>query len=333
MLVDLRSDTVTRPSPGMLEAMMAAEVGDDVFQDDPTVNALEAEVAVLSGMEAALFTPSGTMANQIAIRCWSQPGDEILMEAGTHPVNYEAGGAAAISGVQIRSIKGEKGLLNPAQVWPKVRVEDPHFAPATVLCVENTANAGGGTPYDQSTLDALALGAKSHGLKLHMDGARVFNAVVAEGVELSRMVQGFDSLSFCLSKGLGAPVGSMLCGSAAMIHKARRVRKMLGGGMRQAGFLAEAGRYALANNIARLSDDHARARQLAAGLRSLGFDAPEPATNMVYFHLDNASEAAESVHKQGIQLIAVGPRTIRAVTHLDVDDAGVEATIKAFSSL
>jgi threonine aldolase len=166
-----------------------------------------------------------------------------------------------------------------------------------------------------------------------MDGARVFNAVVSEGVELSRMVQGFDSLSFCLSKGLGAPVGSMLCGSKTMIHKARRVRKMLGGGMRQAGFLAAAGRYALANNIQRLSDDHVRAKRLASGLRALGLDAPEPATNMVYFHLDNASGAAESVHKQGIQLIAVGPRTIRAVTHLDVDDAGVEATIKAFSTL
>lgn len=333
MLVDLRSDTVTRPTPEMMEAMMAAQVGDDVFGDDPSVNALEAESAEMAGFEAAMFTPSGTMANQIAIRCWTQPGDEVLMEAGTHPVNYEAGAAAVISGVQIRSIPGEKGLLNPEQVWERVRGEDPHFAPATLLCVENTANAGGGTPYAQSTLQALTAGAKARGLRVHMDGARVFNAVVAEGVPLCEMVKGFDSLSFCLSKGLGAPVGSVLCGSSKMIYKARRVRKMLGGGLRQAGFLAAAGRYALANNIQRLQADHRRAKALADGLRALGIDAPAPATNMVYFHLNDAALAAEQVGRVGIQLIAVGPSTIRAVTHLDVNDASIEATIQAFSAL
>jgi len=331
MTVDLRSDTVTRPTPEMLQAMLLAEVGDDVFQDDPSVNALEAEAAQLAGFESALFTPSGTMANQIAIRCWTQPGDEVLMEAGTHPVNYEAGAAAVISGVQIRSIPGVKGLLEPAHVWARVRGEDPHFAPATLLCVENTSNAGGGTPYDQSTLDALVCGAKERGLRVHMDGARVFNAVVAQGLSLRRMLQGFDSLSFCLSKGLGAPVGSLLCGSSDMIYKARRIRKMLGGGMRQAGFLAAAGSYALANHLQRLEEDHRRARSLAQGLRDLGIDAPPPATNMVYFHLEDAALAAEEVGRSGIQVIAVGPTTIRAVTHLDVDDAGIEATIQAFA--
>ena len=331
--VDLRSDTVTRPTPGMLKAMFEAEVGDDVFQADPTVNALEAQSAELSGMEAALFTPSGTMANQLAIRCWTQPGDEVLMEAGAHPYNYEAGAAAAISGVQIRTVPGEKGLMTPSDVFGCVRVDDPHFAPATLLCLENTSNRGGGTPYPQSVLDELAEGGRARGLKIHLDGARVFNAAVATGSSLSRIVQDFDSVAFCLSKGLGAPVGSLLCGPAEFIHRARRMRKMLGGGMRQAGYLAAAGRYALEHHVERLAEDHRRAARLAEGLRGLGLTAPEPATNMVYFDIDKAQDAVDRVGECGIQLLTVGPSTIRAVTHLDVDDAGIEATIEAFSQL
>lgn len=331
--VDLRSDTVTRPTKGMLQAMFEAEVGDDVFQADPTVNALEARAAELSGMEAALFTPSGTMANQIAIRCWTQPGDEVLMESGAHPYNYEAGAAAAISGVQIRTIPGERGLMEPEEVFSCVRVDDPHFAPATLVCIENTSNRGGGTPYPQSTLDTIAEGGRARGLKVHLDGARVFNAAVATESSLARIVQEFDSVAFCLSKGLGAPVGSLLCGPTDFIHRARRMRKMLGGGMRQAGYLAAAGLYALEHNIDRLAEDHRRARRLAEGLRGLGLKAPPPATNMVYFDMPDAPQAAESVGEQGIQLLAVGPHTIRAVTHLDVDDSGVEAAIAAFASL
>lgn len=331
--VDLRSDTVTRPTEGMLKAMFEAEVGDDVFQADPTVNALEARAAELSGMEAALFTPSGTMANQIAIRCWTQPGDEVLMESGAHPYNYEAGAAAAISGVQIRTISGEQGLMEPEDVFSCVRVEDPHFAPATLVCIENTSNRGGGTPYPQATLDTIAEGGRARGLKVHLDGARVFNAAVATNSSLKRIVRDFDSVAFCLSKGLGAPVGSLLCGPSDFIHRARRMRKMLGGGMRQAGYLAAAGLYALEHHIHRLEDDHRRARRLAEGLRGIGLHAPEPATNMVYFDIADAPQAAEAVGERGVQLLAVGPNTIRAVTHLDVDDQGVESAISAFASI
>lgn len=331
--VDLRSDTVTRPTPGMLEAMMTAEVGDDVFQDDPSVNALEALAAEMAGMEAAIFTPSGTMANQLAIRCWTQPGDEVLMEAGAHPYNYEAAAAAAISGVQIRTIPGSSGLMSSEDVFACVRVDDPHFAPATLLCVENTSNRGGGTPYPQEQLDFLANGVRERGLKAHLDGARVFNAVVAQQSSLARVVRDFDSVAFCLSKGLGAPVGSLLCGPKDFIHTARRMRKMLGGGMRQAGFLAAAGSYALKNHVSRLAEDHRRAKQLAAGLRRLGLDAPEPATNMVYFEIANANQAVESVGRKGIHVLSVSPTHIRAVTHLDVDDAGIEAALAAFEAV
>ena len=331
--VDLRSDTVTRPTEGMLEVMFGAEVGDDVFQADPTVNALEDRAAEISGMEAALFTPSGTMANQIAIRCWTQPGDEVLMEAGAHPYNYEAGAAAAISGVQIRTIAGEKGIMDPEDVFACVRGDDPHYAPATLVCVENTSNRGGGTPYSQPTLDTITEGAHERGLRVHLDGARVFNAAIATGSSLGQIAGGFDSVAFCLSKGLGAPVGSLLCGPSDFIHKARRMRKMLGGGMRQSGYLAAAGLYALEHHIDRLKKDHQRARRLAEGLRDIGLRAPAPATNMVYFDIANAPQAVKAVEERGIQLLAVGTNAIRAVTHLDVDDEGIESAIAAFASL
>lgn len=334
-MIDLRSDTVTRPTKAMLHAMMNAEVGDDVFGDDPSCNALEAKAAALSGKEAALFVPSGTMANQIAIRLWTQPGDEVLMEAGSHPFNYEAAGAAVISGVQIRTLVApEKGQLDPADFEAAVRVDDPHFAPATLLTVENTANRGGGSVYPQPVLDDLAARAHSNGLKIHLDGARVFNAVVASGEPLDRIVRDYDSLSFCLSKGLGAPVGSLLCGPAEAIHRGRRFRKFLGGGMRQAGFLAAAGIHALDHHVERLAKDHARALRLSSGLRELGYDCTKPETNMVYVNgLDDAVEACDRLAEAGVQVVWVSRTALRLVTHLDVGDADIERTLDAFSGL
>ena len=334
-MIDLRSDTVTRPTTEMLEAMMTAEVGDDVFGDDPSCNRIEALAAELSGKEAALFLPTGTMANQIAIRLWTQPGDEVLMEAGAHPFNYEASGAAVISGVQIRTLTAPgRGQLDPAQVWAALRVDDPHFAPATLLCVENTANRGGGSVYPQDVLDALVGGANDRGLRVHLDGARIFNAVVASGLPLARVCRGYDSISFCLSKGLGAPVGSLLCGPADEIHRGRRFRKFLGGGMRQAGFLAAAGIYALQNHTERLAEDHARARELWSGLRDLGFTSEEPETNMVYVtDLEDAVSGAARLAEAGVRVVWVSRSSIRLVTHLDVDDEDIGQTLRAFSEL
>ena len=332
-MIDLRSDTVTRPTPGMLDAMMSAEIGDDVFGDDPSCNALEARAAELAGMEAGLFVPSGTMGNQIAIRCWTQPGDEVVMEAGSHPFNYEAAGAAVISGVQIKTLTGERGQLAPEQIWGAVRVDNVHFAPATLVSIENTANRGGGTIYPQDVLDEIGRGCRERGLRAHMDGARVFNAVVGSGVPLSRVVQEFDSVTFCLSKGLGAPVGSVLCGPADMIHRGRRFRKFLGGGMRQAGFLAAAGLYALEHHVERLAQDHARCRALWSGLSDLGYAVREPETNMVYVTVPRAQDAVAFLLERGIATHAVADDCIRLVTHLDVDDAGIASVLEGFAAV
>lgn len=333
MSVDLRSDTVTRPSPAMRAAMANAEVGDDVLGDDPTVQALERLAVELSGKEAAVFTPSGTMANQIAIRCWTQPGDEVLMEAGAHPFNYEAGGPAVIAGVQIRPIPAERGLLEPERVWEQLRPVNDHFAPATLLCVENTSNRGGGSVYRLGTLAELYGGARARGLRVHLDGARVFNAAVKLDVPLSDITLCCDSVSFCLSKGLGAPVGSLLAGPADWIARARRVRKMLGGGMRQSGILAAAGIYALNHNVAGLAEDHRRARVLWSGLNELGLPSQEPETNMVYVRVDNGARAVEALAERGVLALAVNADTLRLVTHLDVDDKGVEQALHAFAAL
>ncbi|MCB9760014.1 MAG: low-specificity L-threonine aldolase [Alphaproteobacteria bacterium] len=332
-MVDLRSDTVTRPSHPMLEAMMRAEVGDDVLGDDPSVQQLEAMAAQLSGKDAALFTPSGTMANQIAIRCWTQPGDEVLMDAGAHPFSYEAGAPGAISGVLVRQLPAPGGILDPDTVFSSIRPANDHFAPPTLLCIENTCNHAGGTVYPLETLETLGSGAAELGLRVHLDGARVFNACVAQGVDLRDIACHADSVSFCLSKGLGAPVGSVLCGPKEWIRRARRVRKMLGGGMRQSGYLAAAGIYALSHNIARLVDDHRRARRLYDGLTSMGFTSTEPQTNILYVDVPSARVAAEGLAARGVHTIATGKDVIRLVTHLDVDDAGVEQALSAFGAL
>jgi len=316
----------------MLQAMISAKVGDDVLRDDPTVHELERESAEICGKEAALFTPSGTMANQLAIRGWTQPGDEILMEAGAHPYNYESAGHAAISGVQIRPIPGTGGLLDTADVAKCIRPVDDHFAPARLLCVENTSNRGGGTVYPLERLEELTSLAHDHGLRTHLDGARVFNAVVAGEQPLHRIASTFDSVAFCLSKGLGAPVGSILCGPSDFIATARRMRKMLGGGMRQAGFLAAAGLYALRNNIERLAEDHRRAREIYQGLLEIEIAAIEPQTNMVYATVSDAHSLVDYLNEQDIQILAVNANTVRLVTHLDVSDQGIEQLLKALQA-
>jgi threonine aldolase len=332
-MIDLRSDTVTRPTPGMLAAMTAAELGDDVLGDDPTVKALEARAAAISGKEAAIFTPSGTMANLIAICVNPRQGDEILQEAGAHPFNYEAAGASAVAGVQIRPLTGERGLLSPEQVEAAIRPDNDHFAPATLLCVEDTANRGGGTVYPLEQLDALTELAWKCGLRAHLDGARVFNAVVKSGIPLTRRARDFDTVSFCFSKGLGAPVGSVLCGSTEDMHRARRIRKMLGGGMRQSGVLAAAALYALDHHIDRLADDHRRADALADGLNAMGFATDPHDTNLLYVRCADGPAAEAALAEKGIACIAVAPDCVRLVTHLDIDDAAIDTTLEGFRAI
>jgi threonine aldolase len=317
----------------MKQAMVDAPLGDDVLGDDPTVKSLEARVAQLSGKEAALFVPSGTMANQIAIALHTRPGDEILMEQGAHPINYEAGGAAVLAGVQIRPLVGDLGILGLDAVVRAIRPEDDHHAPATLLCVEDTANRGGGTVYPLDRLDALTELAKSRGLKSHMDGARVMNAVVQSGESLARRTQGFDSVSFCFSKGLGAPVGSVLCGSANDMHRGRRVRKLLGGGMRQSGMLAAAALYALEHNVDRLAEDHHRTKQLADAILGQGYTLITPQTNILYIDVPDSAQCVASLEQSGVRCLAVNQTRIRMVVHLDVDDVGIQHTIKAFRLL
>ncbi len=265
-VVDLRSDTLTRPTPAMRQAMAAAEVGDDVFHEDPTVNALEARAAALAGKEAALFVPSGTMANLIACKLHTRPGDEVILERGSHLYRYEAGGFAAFAGVSVAVLDGERGLLEPDQIGGALRLSDVHQPVSRLLWLENTHNYGGGSCYPLDQLAAVTAAGREHGLIVHLDGARVWNACVAQGVALTDVARHVDSLNFCFSKGLGCPVGSVFIGSRAMVEEARRVRKMLGGGMRQAGVLAAAALHALDHHVERLAEDHANARYLADGL-------------------------------------------------------------------
>lgn len=333
MTVDLRSDTVTRPTPAMRARIAEAEVGDDVFGDDPSVNRLEALAARRLGKEAALFVPSGTMANQIALLLHTRPGDEVLMEDGTHPYQYEAAGAAAFAGAQIRPVVGAGGLLRVEDVAPFARGFDPHRAPARLLSVEDTANAAGGRVYPLEDLDALTSWAHDAGLATHLDGARLFNAAIASGVPADRRARGFDTVSICLSKGLGAPVGSLLLMPAARRDEALRHRKRLGGGMRQAGFLAAAGEHALEHHVERLAEDHARAATLAAGLVAAGFEVRPPETNMVYLTTPEAAAKAEALAEAGVLCCALGPETLRLVTHLDVGDADIDRALEAFAAL
>jgi len=318
----------------MRRAMVDAEVGDDVFGEDPTVNRLEARVAELLGKEAAIFVPSGTMANQIAIRVLTEPGDEVILEADAHPFHYEAGGAAVIAGVTLRLVAGVRGVLDPAVVRGVVRPPNVHHAPPRLLSVENTANRGGGTVISVERCVELANVARDAGMHSHLDGARLWNAHVATGRALGEFATPFTVANVCFSKGLGAPVGSVWTGPRALAGKARRTRKMLGGGMRQAGILAAAALHALDHHVARLADDHARARALWEGLQTAGLDVEAaPETNIVYVRVADASTFANRLGEAGVRVVAVAADRVRFVTHLDVDDAGITYAISTCARL
>ena len=324
-MIDLRSDTVTKPSAAMRQAMAQAEVGDDVFGEDPTVNRLQEAAARLLGKEAALFVPSGTMANQLSVRLHTKPGDEIIVEAGAHVVRYESGAAAGLSGVQTCWLAGSRGILQAEQIEAAIRPADYHNPPTALISLENTHNRGGGVIYPLPTILAIRKVAETHGIAMHLDGARLFNAVVATGVSAAEYARHFETVSFCLSKGLGAPVGSLLCSDARRIAQLRRLRKMFGGGMRQAGILAAAGLYALEHNIDRLAEDHTHAWKLArtlANLPGVGIKPDEVDTNIVIFDVTETHRQAEEVmaalKAESLLVVALGRTTLRAVTHFDV---------------
>ena len=324
-MIDLRSDTVTRPTPGMLAAMMSAPVGDDVYGEDPTVNELERRVAAEFGMEAAVFVPSGTMGNQIAVRIHCRPQDEVLLESTSHIYLWEAGGPAALSGVTQRTIDGRFGILDVADLEDKLHPDDMHSVRSRLVCLENTHNRGGGTVYPIEKVAAISTWARSNGLAIHLDGARIWNASVATGIRFRDWAQHFDTINVCFSKGLGAPVGSALMGPKDLMPHARRVRKLFGGAMRQVGFLAAGCLYALDRHIDRLADDHANAKILAAAIAEvpgLTLVPPVIETNLVWFEvsptLGTAQGVAARLKEAGVRVSALGRNTVRAVTHLDV---------------
>lgn len=331
-VIDLRSDTVTRPTPGMRAAMAAAEVGDDVFGDDPTVNRLEERVAALLGKEAALYVPSGTMSNQIAVNIHTRPGDELLCDLNCHIYNYEAGGPAVLSGVTCHTLDGEHGILDLSQLEGTIRnPDDPHLVRTRLVCLENTHNRGGGRIYPLEKIEAISDWARRHGLIMHLDGARLWNAVVATGIAAKEWSRHFDTVSVCFSKGLGAPVGSALAGPRDLIRAARRVRKLLGGGMRQAGAIAAGALYALEHHVERLAEDHRNAQVLARAIREtpgLRLVPAEVDTNLVWFRVDpalgTARDLVQRLRERGVLAHAAGPQTVRACTHLDVSAAQVE---------
>ena len=335
MPIDLRSDTITQPTPAMREAMARAEVGDDVFGDDPTVARLEARVAEILGMEAAVFTPSGTMANQLALRAHTEPGDEILVDGNAHIYYYETGGPAALAGVMCRCLAGVRGVFTAADVEAALRPADLHFPPTKLVCVENTHNRGGGSIWPMERIQEVADVSRARGLRLHLDGARLWNASVATGIAERDYAAHFDSVSVCFSKGLGAPIGSALCGTRELIQRARRFRKMFGGGMRQAGIIAAGALHALEHHRARLAEDHANARALAEGLAGLPGVEIDPAsveTNIVLIGTPSRSapKLASQLDQAGLRLLAVGPHTLRAVTSLMVASEQIPEALEIF---
>lgn len=338
MQADFRSDTFTRPTAAMLDYMFQAETGDDVFGEDPTVNALEAKAAVMFGKEAALYCPTGTMSNQIAIKVHTQPGDEVICEKNAHVYIYEGGGIALNSGAQVRTVDGDAGRIKAADVRAAINPDDIHKAPTTLVCLENTSNRGGGTCYDWADILAIRKVCTENNLALHLDGARLFNALVKTGQTPAMYGQEFDSISVCLNKGLGCPIGSILLGSATFIRKARRFRKVFGGGMRQAGYMAAAGIYALENNIGRLSIDHNHAAMLAdawAG-KSLVKEISPIETNILIIEIVptvSPIDIADRLATHGIKCIAISPTQIRMVTHLDVSAAMIDYTCQVIRNL
>jgi threonine aldolase len=336
--VDLRSDTVTHPTPAMREAMARAEVGDDVFGEDPTVNRLEAMAARILGKEAAMFVPSGTMGNLASILAQCGRGDEIILGDRAHTFLYEAGGVAALGGIQPRPIANRSdGTLALEDIESAIRGDDPHFPISRLICLENTHNRCGGASLGVEYTRQVGELARRRGLRLHLDGARIFNAAAAQGVPAADLAGPADSVTFCLSKALCAPVGSVICGEEAFVRKARRVRKQLGGGMRQAGVIAAAGVVALETMVDRLGDDHARARRLADGLRTIRgivLEDGTPRTNMVYFRLSDdvpwdGDQLSERVRPLGVRIHPSGARNFRLVTHYWIDDEGVDRAVAA----
>jgi threonine aldolase len=330
-MIDLRSDTVTRPTPAMREAMASAEVGDDVYSEDPTVNRLEREAAEVFGREAAIFVPTGTMGNQIAIRLHTQHGQEVICEARSHVLDWEMAMVAAFSGCQARTVAAERGILTWEHVKQAIGPKIYYRAQTALICLENSHNMAGGTVTPLPVLEKIWEGARGAGLPVHLDGARVFNAAVALGISVAKLTSGFDTVMFCLSKGLGAPVGSMLVGSKEAIVEARIHRKALGGGMRQAGILAAAGLIALHEMPKRLGEDHANARLLAEAVaahpKAAEIDLDSVQTNIVIFKLKNDGDAAgftAALKQKGVLVSAIGPHAVRFVTHYDVDRAACE---------
>lgn len=337
-VVDFRSDTVTKPSKEMLDAMFRASVGDDVYGEDPAVNELQEYAARLFGKEAALFCASGTQTNQIAINIHVKPGGEVICHEESHIYKYEGGGIAKNSGASVRLLQGNRGRLKASEIEKWIMPDDVHFPVTQLISLEDTANRGGGAVYDFKDIEAIAKLAKSRNIPLHLDGARVFNALQVNGIPVKTYAAQFDSISICLSKGLGAPVGSLLVGTNDFIHRARRVRKVMGGGMRQAGFLAAAGLFALENHVARLGEDHARAKELEAAF--LGCDWIESSlpveTNILVVILKDETKRdhyIQQLAEAGVKVSAFGPGMIRLVTHLDISQEQVAYTLEQLKKI
>lgn len=340
MKIDLRSDTVTKPTKEMLEAMINAKVGDDVFEEDPTIIELENKAAQMFGKEAGLFCPSGTMTNQVAIKVHTQPGDEIIIEKNSHIYYYEGGGIAFNSGASVKLVDGDRGRITADDVLARINPDDVHFPVSRVVSVENTSNRGGGCCYNIEDLKRINQVCKENKLTLHLDGARIFNALIKKGHTSQEMGSLFDSISVCLSKGLGAPVGSVLLGTKDMIRRGRRVRKVFGGGMRQGGYLAAAGIYALDNHVNRLEEDHKRAQVLSETLTGLNYvkEVLPVETNIIFFKMADQYTGADLVNHlaaNNILALSLDKHTVRLVTHLDFNDDMLEKTVdvlKAFAS-
>ncbi len=334
-MIDLRSDTVTRPTEGMRRAMLEAPLGDDVFGEDPTVNRLEEYVAGLLGKEAALYAPSGTMCNQIGVFVGTSRGDEVILHEGAHIFVYEAGAPAILSGVQVRTLPGEGGTISPDTLRAAVRPENVHFPPPTLLCLENTHNTAGGKVFPLEDFAAVTAAAKEMGLKVHLDGARLFNAQAATGIPASEWCEHADTVSVCSSKGLGAPVGSLLAGDRETIREARRARKAFGGGMRQAGVIAAGSLYAFEHHTERLTEDHERAKKLADGLREAGYAVDPPETNIVLVEVERPEEFLQALAREGVLATPGKAGFVRLCTHLDVCDVlgtqeGIQRVVNAF---
>lgn len=338
MIIDLRSDTVTKPSKEMLAAMLNARVGDDVFGDDPTVNELQHRVAEFFDVQSALFFPSGTMANQVAIKAHTMPSDEVICDFTSHVYRYEGGGIASNSGVSVRLLNGKRGIFTKSDVAENINADDVHFPKTKLVVIENTVNKGGGACWSESQIVEIYISCRQADLSMHLDGARLWNAIIATKIKPEKFGKWFDSISVCLSKGLGCPVGSVLLGNSEFINNAKRIRKRMGGGMRQAGYLAAAALYALDNNIIRLEEDHEKAKKLEKVLKNLSIveDVLPVETNIVLFKVKNTDMASKLISKlkeKNILALTTGSGWIRFVTHLDIDNKMIDIAIEELKKL